>query len=56
MSMEHRIDRLERIHRPEEESFTFTIAKPPGGLTEAEQEASSPRYGIDRRQRPSPGA
>ena len=38
MSMEHRIDRLERIHHPEEESFTFTIAKPPEGLTEAQEE------------------
>jgi hypothetical protein len=37
MSMKHRLGRLEGIHRSEEPSFTFTIAAPPDGLTEAEQ-------------------
>jgi hypothetical protein len=36
--MKRRLERLEGIHQPAEETFTFTIAAPPNGLSEAQQE------------------
>ncbi len=38
VTIERRLQHLEGIYPPEEEPFTFTIAKPPDGLTEAQQE------------------
>jgi hypothetical protein len=37
VNIERRLQRLEGIHLPAEEPFTFTIAAPPDGLTEAQQ-------------------
>jgi hypothetical protein len=38
MSMKRRMERLEGIHQPADEPFTFHIVKPPDGLTHAQEE------------------
>ncbi len=36
--MRRRVERLEGIHQPPDEPFTFHIVKPPEGLTHAQEE------------------